>query len=152
MRFKIYRTVKSIFLVSCTALAFVLFNTLTAQKVEFSKDKLSPSLNLKNGRGRDKPNGVRVIKRSLMQNGSSDKLNGSLKAIKENSVDFRNEKLEIDSNSKHVNRSTELKDIFISVKTTQKFHESRVQLQLDTWWTLAQEQVFVSSVGSILFQ
>lgn len=36
---------------------------------------------------------------------------------------------------------TELKDIFISVKTTSKYHRARVKLLLDTWYLLAREQV-----------
>ena len=38
-------------------------------------------------------------------------------------------------------RQTELSDIFISVKTTQKFHQSRVGVLLETWVTLARSVV-----------
>ena len=38
---------------------------------------------------------------------------------------------------------TEITDIFIGVKTTGSFHKNRVQLILDTWLSLAQEQVGV---------
>ena len=38
-------------------------------------------------------------------------------------------------------RQTELSDIFISVKTTQKYHRSRLQVLLDTWVPLARKQV-----------
>ena len=38
-------------------------------------------------------------------------------------------------------RQTELSDIFISVKTTQKFHEDRLKLLLDTWFMLARDVV-----------
>lgn len=36
---------------------------------------------------------------------------------------------------------TELKDIFISVKTTGKFHKTRVEVLLKTWFGLAADQV-----------
>lgn len=36
---------------------------------------------------------------------------------------------------------TELADIFVSVKTSGKFHASRLQLVLHTWYLLAKEQV-----------
>lgn len=36
---------------------------------------------------------------------------------------------------------TELSDIFISVKTSGKFHASRLQLVLQTWYLLAKDQV-----------
>lgn len=36
---------------------------------------------------------------------------------------------------------TELKDIFISVKTTGKFHKARVEVLLKTWFGLAVDQV-----------
>ena len=38
-------------------------------------------------------------------------------------------------------RNTELHDIFISVKTTNKYHKSRVDLILKTWYLLAKDQV-----------
>ena len=38
-------------------------------------------------------------------------------------------------------RNSTLDDIFISVKTSNKFHESRVSLQLETWFILAKHQV-----------
>lgn len=39
------------------------------------------------------------------------------------------------------NKPTTLSDIYIAVKTTKKFHESRVQLLLDTWIPLARQSV-----------
>lgn len=39
--------------------------------------------------------------------------------------------------------SLTLGDIFIAVKTTKKFHQSRVELLLDTWISQASEQVSV---------
>ena len=36
---------------------------------------------------------------------------------------------------------TELSDIFISVKTTKKYHNERVALLLETWWIFARTQV-----------
>ncbi len=49
-------------------------------------------------------------------------------------------------NSFDVSTSTEIKptmlnDIYISVKTTQKFHKARLDLILRTWYKLAQSQV-----------
>ncbi len=38
-------------------------------------------------------------------------------------------------------RSTTLEDVFISVKTTKKYHKSRVSLQVGTWFRLAPQQV-----------
>nr|XP_054763521.1 uncharacterized protein LOC129270144 [Lytechinus pictus] len=38
-------------------------------------------------------------------------------------------------------KQTELSDVFIGVKTTEKYHSSRLQLILDTWYSLAPEQV-----------
>ena len=39
---------------------------------------------------------------------------------------------------------TSLSDIFISVKTTKKFHSTRLDIILKTWFNLAKEQVFIS--------
>ncbi|XP_046352005.1 fringe glycosyltransferase-like [Haliotis rufescens] len=39
-------------------------------------------------------------------------------------------------------RRTELSDIFISVKTSKKYHESRVGVILKTWFTLVREQTY----------
>ncbi|KAH9494906.1 hypothetical protein Btru_020767 [Bulinus truncatus] len=39
-------------------------------------------------------------------------------------------------------RTTELADIFISVKTTSKYHRSRLSIVLKTWYRLAKEQVY----------
>ncbi|NXU52760.1 MFNG acetylglucosaminyltransferase, partial [Turnix velox] len=36
-----------------------------------------------------------------------------------------------------------LEDVFIAVKTTKKFHQSRMELLLDTWISQAQEQTYV---------
>ena len=38
-----------------------------------------------------------------------------------------------------------VEDIFISVKTTQKFHESRLDLILRTWYNTAKNNVSISS-------
>jgi Fringe-like len=38
----------------------------------------------------------------------------------------------------HINNLT---DVFISIKTTGKFHRSRVDLQIKTWFKLAKDQV-----------
>ena len=40
-----------------------------------------------------------------------------------------------------LHRETNLNDIFISVKTSQKFHKERLQIILDTWWIFARDQV-----------
>ena len=40
-------------------------------------------------------------------------------------------------------KETTLTDVFISVKTTKKFHQSRVMLQLKTWFMLARDVVSV---------
>lgn len=37
--------------------------------------------------------------------------------------------------------SLELKDIFIAVKTTKKYHRSRLELLIETWISEAKEQV-----------
>ena len=42
-------------------------------------------------------------------------------------------------------RKTELNDIFIAVKTTGKYHKSRLGILIDTWVTQAQDQVSSSS-------
>lgn len=39
-------------------------------------------------------------------------------------------------------RPTTLNDIFISVKTTKKFHEKRLKLVLDTWFQFAKDQTY----------
>ncbi|XP_064595659.1 fringe glycosyltransferase-like [Liolophura sinensis] len=39
-------------------------------------------------------------------------------------------------------RLTNLGDVYISVKTTQKYHQSRVKILLDTWVQLAREQTY----------
>ncbi|KAK6170600.1 hypothetical protein SNE40_018957 [Patella caerulea] len=41
------------------------------------------------------------------------------------------------------NRKTELSDIFISVKTTQRNHKSRLRILLDTWILLARDQTHI---------
>ena len=41
-------------------------------------------------------------------------------------------------------RKTELSDIFISVKTTKKFHHDRLDLILDTWFVMARDQVSIN--------
>ena len=43
-------------------------------------------------------------------------------------------------------KNTEIKDVFISVKTTGEFHKTRVQILLDTWIQNAKNQVKSSSV------
>ncbi|BFZ17802.1 hypothetical protein BsWGS_20840 [Bradybaena similaris] len=43
---------------------------------------------------------------------------------------------------------TELKDVFISVKTTSKYHGPRVKLLLKTWYLLAREQVYFFTDGN----
>ncbi|XP_025062634.1 beta-1,3-N-acetylglucosaminyltransferase manic fringe [Alligator sinensis] len=40
-------------------------------------------------------------------------------------------------------RGLELEEIFIAVKTTKKFHQSRMELLLDTWISRAREQTYV---------
>jgi hypothetical protein len=42
-------------------------------------------------------------------------------------------------------RELELKDVFISVKTTKKFHENRLQLLLDTWYMFARDVTYFFS-------
>jgi hypothetical protein len=46
----------------------------------------------------------------------------------------------------HGHQSTSLQDVFISVKTSGKFHASRLQLLLQTWYLLAREQVSFKSL------
>ncbi|KYO36365.1 beta-1,3-N-acetylglucosaminyltransferase manic fringe isoform B [Alligator mississippiensis] len=40
-------------------------------------------------------------------------------------------------------RGLELEEVFIAVKTTKKFHQSRMELLLDTWISRAREQTYV---------
>ena len=40
--------------------------------------------------------------------------------------------------------STTLDDLFISVKTTKNFHNSRLDVIIKTWFTLAREQVTIN--------
>ena len=40
-----------------------------------------------------------------------------------------------------VSRITQIQDVFISIKTTGKYHEERVDIILETWWMFAQDQV-----------
>eukprot|EP00057_Strongylocentrotus_purpuratus_P008138 XP_011662612.1 PREDICTED: beta-1,3-N-acetylglucosaminyltransferase radical fringe isoform X2 [Strongylocentrotus purpuratus] len=48
-----------------------------------------------------------------------------------------------DNHSKQqAHKQTELSDVFIGVKTTEKYHSSRLQLILDTWYSLAPEQTY----------
>lgn len=53
--------------------------------------------------------------------------------------------LQSESSHEH-NRPTSLSDIFIAVKTTKKFHDTRVKLLLDTWIPLARQSVSYSAV------
>ncbi|XP_023216864.1 fringe glycosyltransferase-like isoform X1 [Centruroides sculpturatus] len=39
-------------------------------------------------------------------------------------------------------RDTELRDLFVSVKTTKIFHQNRLEILLKTWFTLAREQTY----------
>lgn len=41
----------------------------------------------------------------------------------------------------------ELKDIFIAVKTTRKYHKSRLELLIQTWVSQAKEQTFIFTDG-----
>ncbi|XP_014679590.1 PREDICTED: beta-1,3-N-acetylglucosaminyltransferase lunatic fringe-like, partial [Priapulus caudatus] len=43
---------------------------------------------------------------------------------------------------KNESRSTRLDDIFLSVKTTYKFHETRLRMIVDTWFRLAPHQTY----------
>jgi fringe protein len=48
------------------------------------------------------------------------------------------------SNSDYINTpqsNIELDDIFISVKTTKKYHDTRLRLIVETWFQLARDQV-----------
>nr|XP_054757655.1 beta-1,3-N-acetylglucosaminyltransferase radical fringe-like [Lytechinus pictus] len=44
-------------------------------------------------------------------------------------------------------RQMELNDVFIGVKTTEKYHSTRLQLILDTWFSLAPEQTYFFTDG-----
>ncbi len=46
-------------------------------------------------------------------------------------------------------RPTELHDIFISVKTTKKFHQDRLKLLLETWVLLARDVVSIYDVLNV---
>lgn len=70
-------------------------------------------------------------------------------------VDSQNDILRIVASNKHTakdsgaqngyynnnTQSTSLDDLFISVKTTKSFHQSRLNIILKTWFVLAREQV-----------
>jgi Fringe-like len=43
--------------------------------------------------------------------------------------------------------NTELDDIFISVKTTKKNHNTRLKMIVETWFQLAKDQVSLESVN-----
>lgn len=43
--------------------------------------------------------------------------------------------------------TTELDDLFISVKTTKSYHDSRLSLIIKTWFQLAKSQVSISSAN-----
>ena len=133
MRLKLFRFVKTVLLLTFLAFCLALFNAVILENVGIAK--LSPSHEDKQGLGVDTPNGVRVIKRSLMQN-KSDKQVAKLNAVDPNVKKSENITEDHDNAAK-----TGIEDIFISVKTTAKFHKDRVKLILDTWWTFAKDQV-----------
>jgi hypothetical protein len=64
-----------------------------------------------------------------IDHGNDNKVNALLNAEIDYSLDISE------------SRETELSDIFISVKTTKKFHNDRVGLLLDTWAHLAKDEV-----------
>lgn len=45
--------------------------------------------------------------------------------------------------------TTELDDLFISVKTTKSYHDSRLSLIIKTWFQLAKSQVSINSVNKL---
>ncbi|XP_072167693.1 beta-1,3-N-acetylglucosaminyltransferase radical fringe-like [Diadema setosum] len=52
-----------------------------------------------------------------------------------------------------IHKQMELSDIFIGVKTTGKYHKERLQIILDTWYSLAPEQTnFFTDVDDVEFQ
>jgi hypothetical protein len=47
----------------------------------------------------------------------------------------------VDINEKSNSKATDIKDVFISVKTTLSFHKTRMKLLLDTWISTRKNQV-----------
>lgn len=48
---------------------------------------------------------------------------------------------QFDSNKNVVSPTLELDDIFISVKTTKDYHDTRLSMIIKTWYQLAKDQV-----------
>lgn len=59
-------------------------------------------------------------------------------------VKFSDHEVDLTKSKVKKHRLTNLDDLYISVKTTQKYHQSRVKILLDTWVQLAREQVNIS--------
>ena len=83
----------------------------------------------------------------ILENGAeaNNRTRNSRIITKRENRSIRSRSMPIDDNHRADNqkkkRNSTLDDIFISVKTTKNFHESRVSLQLETWFNLAKEQV-----------
>ena len=48
------------------------------------------------------------------------------------------------TNKQHKSRNNSLQDVYISVKTTKKYHYPRLVIQLETWVSLVKDQVSIS--------
>ncbi|CAH1794173.1 unnamed protein product [Owenia fusiformis] len=48
-----------------------------------------------------------------------------------------------DNNTKEDEHEIELQDLYISIKTTEKFHKTRLELLLQTWIVMARDQTFI---------
>lgn len=70
--------------------------------------------------------------------GTSDDVNKRTTDSEEKTVLGRNEG---GLSGSRILESLELKDIFIAVKTTKKYHRTRLQLLIETWISKAKEQV-----------
>ena len=78
-----------------------------------------------------------------------DKLGPEVADIQTHSSGAQKKKLSTELTHSQPVQPTEISDIFISVKTSGKFHASRLQLVLQTWYLLAKDQVSLSSSLSL---
>lgn len=82
------------------------------------------------------------------RNTNDDSANDQVLEKKNSSLDYSDYSNEVELMNIELSKRTnlqgliELDDIFMAVKTTQKFHQSRVQIILETWFTLAPQQIY----------
>lgn len=141
-------TFKKVIKTSILLIAVCVFSVL------FCWDKTTPAESLQtlqDGHGADGPL-VESLRGDL--EGSEDEIRRNQRSAKSFSPDaIGNPQIQDDrinfkdfpkkSKKKSDNEATELDDIFISIKTTSSFHESRMQLLLDTWISKCRKQVVI---------